>query len=438
MRAAIYESIFRQGAANSTLNINCPTGNCTFTPADTLGFCSKCNDVTIDVKSNCSSSQVQDYPDGTLNKNCTYHLPGNVNLDVQSNIVVDDFQGPVSRSSQFRQNTNMSVGALNRYETLYAAGITESPGSGIVTQGPFNPGTTFFQDIPSPLLAFGRVVFNNSFNPMPIIGGDIQPHATECALYWCVQSLNTSVQNGVLSQNITGTYFNTSARDTPDAFLQPPLSNEDELRSYYVSTIGQLPLAKFLQDTFTGNVSFMNLPGSDHTQDEIDELTRYSSDAVQALWNTEDLDNLMTNMANRLTDTLRNQFADPTFSKPGNVQVTQVYVSVRWPWLVLPVALVITSCGLLLASIVSSSGKKDVVWKNSSLAVLFHGFNGGAGDGPGYAVGKLDMEREAEGMQVQLQENRDGALHLMDAGSVAGGGGNDQPSWLRRRFGGEK
>lgn len=159
---------------------------------------------------------------------------------------------------------------------------------------------------------------------MPITGGEGKPHDTECALYWYVQTVNTSVQNGVLSQNITVTYFNAMARDTPDPFLQPPPTNGQNPRSYYVSPLSQLPLVAFLQETFTAKASFRSLPGSGLMQEEVDELTLSSSDVAQALWNTEDLDTLISNMANRLTDTLRNQFADPASSKPGEVLLTDL------------------------------------------------------------------------------------------------------------------
>lgn len=436
MRATIYDALFNQGAANSTLNINCPTGNCTFDPTDTLGFCSTCNDVATDLTLNCTSGEANGVKDGLLN--CTYYLPGNVGLDVQDTITPDDFGGAVSQSNNYKKTTNMSVMALDRFETLYSAGLEEDPSNDIVIQGGFKPGTSVFQGIPSPLLAFGRVVFNGSSDPIPIIGdksGRTKPQATECALYWCVQTLNTSVQNGVLSQNTTGTYFNTSALDTPNALLQPP-AGDDEPRSYYIGPLNQIPLVKFLQDTFTANLSGIYLPGSDKTPEEMQELTEYSSDAVQALWAIEDLDTFMSSMANRLTDTLRNQNADPAFSKSGSVYVMQTYVLVSWPWLVLPVALVLLSCGLLLASIISSSANKSVLWKNSSLAVLFHGLV--SGQRAEHAVYRRELEREAEGMNVQLREDEGGALHFVDAGPVDGHDGSAKSSRLRRRFGAEK
>lgn len=329
MRAAIYQSVFSLGATNSTLPINCPTGNCTFGQADTLGFCSTCSDVTADSSQTCKTGQAQgfDLPNGSIN--CTYQLPDNVIIPVNSTQIVDDFGAPVLRSDQFRKTTNMSIITLPRSESFYASGIAADPSADIVVQPGSKPAITTFQGATDPLLAFGRVVFNSSFIPIPVIGGNIKPKATECALYWCVQTLNSPVTNGILSQNTIQTWFNKSAADTADSYLSPPPSGNQKPRNYFVGPMSNLPLVRFLEDTFTVNISALELPGSGKTLEEVAELTVWSSDVAQALWNVEDLAGFMNNLADRMTDTLRNQFADPSNSPKGSVYVMQTYVHVK-------------------------------------------------------------------------------------------------------------
>lgn len=135
MGAAIYESIFNQGAATSTLNVNYQTGNCIFTPSDTLGFCSKCNDVAMEATSNCSTRQA-DPPSGGMNKKSSYYLPVGLLVDVRSENTPFTYAGSIVRSLDFVETTNMSVKAMNCYETLYSAELAQTPGSGVVTKGP--------------------------------------------------------------------------------------------------------------------------------------------------------------------------------------------------------------------------------------------------------------------------------------------------------------
>lgn len=315
----------------------------------------------------------------------------------------------------------MSVVALPRFETLYANDPNLMQSFNDPEDTSPHPGKTLFQGIADPILGFGRIIFNNSLDPLSYIGGSAMPAATECALHWCVQTLDTSIQNGVLNQTVVGVWSNNSALDTSDVYLQPDLSPETQVvstnnTSYYVSPMSNLPLVKFLEGVFTATVKGVSLPGMGFTEQEILDLSSYSSDIAQALWYADDLHSLMNNLAARMTDALRNLYSDPASdaSTLGNVYTTQTYVLVTWPWLILPVGLVLASCILLLAAVISSSRQQTIVWKSSSLALLFHGFAGGDGNGHGgYSVHRKQMELTAQEMQVRLAESPGGDMRLV-------------------------
>ena len=167
-----------------------------------------------------------------------------------------------------------------------------------------------FQGVADPILGFDRIFFNSSNNPMIAIGGNIMPTATECALHWCVQTLDTSIQDGVLNQTTVGTWSNDSTLDTSDVHLQPNATllvrGKAGANGYYVSPMSNLPLVKFLQDAFNTTMQGINLPGMGFTEQELLDLTVYSSDIAQALWYANDMDSLMSNLADRMTDALRN------------------------------------------------------------------------------------------------------------------------------------
>lgn len=125
----------------------------------------------------------------------------------------------------------MSDVALHRYETLYG----NDPS--IVKRGK-DPnytaialGKTMFQGVADPILVFARIIFNGSNNPPSATGGDIMPTTAECALYRCVQTFDTYIQNGVLNQTTVGSGSNSSALDTSDVHLHPNSTRMPEAKA---------------------------------------------------------------------------------------------------------------------------------------------------------------------------------------------------------------
>ena len=341
-----------------------------------------------------------------------------MNITAQDQQIPDDYSSAEAQSPLFRMTTNMSVVAMPRYSTLYGndPSVVESYNDPEHTTP--TPAKTVFQGVADPILGFGRIVFNGSNSPMIAIGGNVMPTATECALHWCVQTLDTSIQNGVLNQTTVGTWSNSSALDTSDVHLQPDFTSlaggKAGANGYYVSPMSNLPLVKFLQGVFNVTMQGINLPGMGLTEQELFDLTIYSSDIAQALWYADDMDSLMSNLADRMTDALRNLYSDPTSDVDsfGEVYMTQTYVLVTWPWLILPFGLVLASCMVLFAAIITSSRYQTIVWKSSSLAVLFHGLARSEGSN-GHSVYRRQMEITAEEMKVQLTDTADGTLQLV-------------------------
>ena len=257
MKAAILNSIFSSGISNSTLDIRCPTGNCTFDPIDTLGFCSICNDVTSKITNvNCTKTESNGQTDGSLS--CGYKLPSNLTITLNQTHIIDDYGSTTSQADNLFKTTNMSMVALDRFEVLYENNITATPSSDVVPSPGWHPGTTNFQGMDDPLLAFGSLYLKHSD-----VGEDPLPIATECALSFCVQSINTSFENGILRQDTIKTWLNTTASDTGDVWMQLPAGDLEasmgRQRNFYVSAMAVLPPAKFLETTFSANVSGIDL-----------------------------------------------------------------------------------------------------------------------------------------------------------------------------------
>jgi hypothetical protein len=111
------------------------------------------------------------------------------------------------------------------------------------------------------------------------------------------------------------------------------------------------------------------------------------------------IETLFSNIANSITNAIRNgQNSTNIF---GTSLQEETYIKVRWPWLILPITLVVLSNGLLVICIVESKKHKIPIWKSSSFVTLFHGGEGNDRiHGDVRALEKHEMEKLAKGIQL--------------------------------------
>jgi hypothetical protein len=88
------------------------------------------------------------------------------------------------------------------------------------------------------------------------------------------------------------------------------------------------------------------------------------------------------------------------------VRLTEIYVSVRWLWLVFPSALVALGVVFLGLTMLTNRRRGLRLWKSSILAILFHGLEGFIGEDEDeddrFATASR-MDRAARGMEVSLE-----------------------------------
>ena len=258
-----------------------------------------------------------------------------------------------------------------------------------------------FNGIGSPLLGLGRITFNASASPVPEVGGAILPQASECALYYCVQTLDVSVSNNKLETSVRSSWRNESGYSNMAVYLTPPQGNE----SFLVSDNSNLPLISLLENVFSVNMT--STYDKESTPEQIAETNKYSSDVAQALWFVDDLDGFMANIADRMTDAIRVQSSDKAH---GKMYRTVTHVWVKWEWLILPIVLVIGSFLLLIMSIIASQRHHILIWKSDILAVLFHGVP--PKDQTISTHRSTDLKAAAEQMKVQLRQSSEKNYHL--------------------------
>jgi hypothetical protein len=272
-------------------------------------------------------------------------------------------------------------------------------------------GSTFIS-VPAPMIAFARAIANDT-----LPGLEIKANITGCALSMCVQTLNTTVRNGILRQIVTSTWRNDSLNQPAGGiWLKPPTSRNGTKpagdSSFYIDGTSQEALTTFLRQVLTTNVTTTYVPP---------ELTKhipippppieYATDIAEALWITDDLGALMSNLADRMTDTLRGL---STESVSGTAYELQPRVAVNWGWLILPITLVLLSCVLLIIVIISSHMHHTAAWKSNCLATLYHGLSTPKDD-IAHVAEACQMKSAAEDRRVQLKLDTDNVLRLLDS-----------------------
>lgn len=334
MKASVYNGMFSAYDPSKALAVDCPTGNCTWPQYDTLAVCSSCVSMTEYLSRSC--------------KLCTLKLPSGASL-----------------------NPNTSVFSMT-------------------TEMPDPSGSMPYTDIM-------RLTFMGTEAQDGTAGATDKasaPWAIQCSFQYCVQSLESSVRNGVLIENITSTYTNATVLDiTSDLDAGNPVPALITSSSNITFTVGMgfiLGIQQWFSTLFRDATASRSSPSpsASNTSDPSSNIvvnltvgassgeTYFSTDIVQSFYwyyykYPSGLSMLTTSLAQSMTTQFRS--GDGAIPILGVAQIEESYVHIRWAWLTLPVGVVLATAIFLGAAIVNSRRRGMEVWKSSALATLFQG-----------------------------------------------------------------
>ena len=414
---------------------SCPTGNCTWPPFTSLGFCSKCEDISR-LFQNRITYGVEYYFCGhswTTHKkknsdcypsirNYTYTFP--------------DFNGQVFNIDDFDK-------------------LPSHPSSFNVTFSPeYYQGNPFLTFSLKPKLRFnftdgtstpsGGLVLFIRLNGKDQGLGDIL-HAEICALSYCAQKRHAAVTLDQFSSPILQTVYGKPIADesvlrrypydtkvlsfTGDDFniTFPPVPKQPyyDINTYnsdvpdgdakdtsleqWEDNLGFL-MSQF-QDKITPAFPFPNNYEDEdededgegyHTEDDL--LPRSGFKIIDAFKASSNIPMMMDNIATALTNYVRDS---SNLTVVGQVGEAHIFVTVIWPWIILPAVLVIASIIFLMLAIYESKRKGAQVWRTSELALLFYGRK--VWQDELHAFHRVsDMEHAASEIQVQMVKTSDG------------------------------
>jgi hypothetical protein len=192
----------------------------------------------------------------------------------------------------------------------------------------------------------------------------------DCTVNFCVHKYDTFVSTGNLTLSPLSTTYGTFGISNAGFVAWTAIIDD---RRYTLSENRLFDTNAALCDAVLGTItgtwypqySFHHGKGGMHV-DSIAGATGStlisSSLEISAINDQGNFSEVLVNIASSLNNYLQRYATDQI---PGQVLVQETYVHGRWPWLVLPLALLIIGVLTLLQTIWQTRRQKAVVWKSS-------------------------------------------------------------------------
>ncbi|KAI3321596.1 hypothetical protein HD806DRAFT_158267 [Xylariaceae sp. AK1471] len=372
LKSAVYNGLFAEnGRPGAALAFECHSGNCTWDHYDTLGVCAECVDLTPFIKAYCGAEG---------SKDCGWQVPQGAKLADSTEVFSMTSQIPAARGGQ--------------------------------------PHSSIMQ-----LIFMGTEAHDG-------LAGETKPWARQCALSACLQTLESRVSNGILTEKTIDTKTNLTVLDnsnlndgndhnvyvvgedgTPyELGIEAMLSMRGWFASLFADGSASRSAAAYNR-TITDNSVVVNLTVGISSGE-----TFFDSDIVTAFyWNyyeyADGLDLLVSDMATSMTVAFRS-FAGAV-PVAGRAIYTESYVHVRWGFAIVPIFVVVGAALFLVAAVYRSEKSTVQIWKSSALATLFHGLDDGTKAHFGHTRSLQEQKHQARIIKVRLEESDDGTLLRM-------------------------
>ncbi|KAF2025975.1 hypothetical protein EK21DRAFT_75140 [Setomelanomma holmii] len=305
---------------------------------------------------------------------------------------IKDWHSPFkSYSTDWWQYTTNGGGGLAC--TLMTANSTYSPRQ-----------TIKFRDMETLLLSFVILRAPQEWLELKAAWNETKPGATECALYPCANAYNTTTQNNVLHDDMSGSW---AIRDPLSYMLTPnTINHADRAEAWNALEGSQLyePIMDSEKEDLrllipsesrnrlqlpTRDVNFTHRSirtlteslltfrgGEMQTQRTNASLMLFpdinARPMIDAPCNSTNLMTTFANVARSITNRARSVSGQ---YQQGNTQSWVVYVRVQWAYLAYPASMLVLGIAYVICMIVESTRLNMPVWKESALLTLMYGLN---------------------------------------------------------------
>lgn len=368
MKSAVYNGLFAEnGNPDGALPVTCSTGNCTFDPFETLAMCYSCTDMTSLMTRYCETGTPAD---GNTSA-CGWQLPGG------------------------RAYLNKS--------------------SDVFSMTPYFPSA--YGDMPYTTIM--QLIFMGTESQA--VANVLNPWALQCSLSACIQTMNTTVTNGQLTENVLGNFTNGTVVDINGANKSAPVSltSPSTNETFIISMEAKLAMVSWFSTIFQTGSASRSVEATTQTISDGNVIvnltvgvssgeTFFDTDVVTAFyWNYYEypggIQLLMRDLAISMTVAMRSFMGVAPHA--GLAHSWESFVYVRWAFITLPIVVVVLTALFLGLTVWRTQRTGTRLWKSSALAVLLHGLDSDTRERIGGGGSLNDKKKRAEKLRVQLDDS---------------------------------
>lgn len=380
MQAAVFNGLQYKPLDQTVqqLSPTCRSGNCSWDPVDSLAVCSRCTDLRDQLRKYDTFDQQwldfqQDNSPASSAASTAFSLPNGLWLENMNN---------------WTYSLLASGGGEDAAPYgIYGASIMSSYGTGDTSR------TIALQDIDTLIWSQSVIRVYPEYSRWP----NMSIGALECGLYYCVNTFTTNVTNGVVYETQEP---KTSATRQPDSW-QPydsytflteaqmsslqfdqcvssvPRTDLEIGEGFNMSQTAINSISSFVNSTFAlGDTIDKDQYDKNRTKIQngyyIETATGYhwQPSTMQPLMQSPNFTHTFATIARSMTNALRRGSGD---TASGNTGRLHIVARVNWPWITLPVVVVLAGLAQLVLSVWSTRTTNAPIWKSSSLPVLSRG-----------------------------------------------------------------
>lgn len=411
MAAAIYNGFMGVPVKPA---FHCAQSNCTWAPVHTLGVCSACTDITKRLTKTRDKSK-----SGTISS---------------GSVVIEGYYTNYSLPYASLKNVDGKQTSLSAFMVV---------GSTVDARA-----TLAFRNMNTMISAFAMIRAAKSYEEGASRWDQTEVSATECALYFCVKRLESTVAQNELQEQATevraervhGSFGAVDRDPTKEAFdnysgytlyhamgdfarydlqLQgPPTENAPNPANGTAFT----PVFNASQNAAGSMTHFLHTELFQRGQQLVwpavnEPLGFFPLSVMQTLYASPDLAATLKRVATSMTNWARDASASTTPRQLGTGQSWVVHIRVQWEYLALPLAAIVGGCVFILLAIIETRGLDLVPWKTDTIATLTHSLDAEARAQLRFAARnghvrqtskcmRIDFSNSGHGFELRAQNER--------------------------------
>jgi hypothetical protein len=374
-------------ATKANIPLSCPSSACTWPSYETLAVCSQCTDASDLLEFACRYAAI----DWTTNHTGPISPKATANGTVCGYFLNFQPETPILMSGYILEGTG------NQTSPGEVLMVRTYPFTDMNTKKPIMGGSIKFKHVRNSIL--DALIVSTANGTAGVLNHE-RPVAHECALSWCVKTIKSSYDGGKYTENVTGTYMNTTIGSFPWESVPVELEDGSTLTfAMYAQNItierdaahrdhSSLAVSNAtyrVDNTSASNVImiFDQIFPSYYTdlgpsaKPLLRFLDGYDGPTFREMdfnpWLApNNITRHLERLASAMTDTMRSNI-DSNEMIPGRAYNMEKFIYINWLWLIFPILLLVLSLVFLVATIVKTSKDTDTgIWKTSAMPALIY------------------------------------------------------------------